>query len=340
MIWNLLLLSQFAFSGEPDNFSARLDTKAQLANSSINSTVNTVLSLAIYETNGRSKDNGCDRELLTNMLKDDLDRNFPKLTNYLYNNIPFAGPVSYDKVPYIGTQPYGRTTFSPSAKVQVGDDVFYVGIDKLDHFFSHGFVYWNISGKDPGLPESKVKNALELGTAQEEGPWGLQFTGVKSYADMSANFKGMHFWRDLLDGPNPLIVCENKKFVLKNNFEMEKYFDSSMDETVNCSSFAKKEMLDSIKVFTDQKKITCPINPEACEKFVKAYPAYVASIILHPLCRKSGTSQIEKASKLTSKDIIDGVQGLFSGGGNLYFMLFPPKKEKTTSPDVGGALSK
>lgn len=336
MILKLILLSQFLYAGEPDNFSARLDTNSKIANNSINETVNNVLNLAVYEANGRKK--SCDRNLLTNILKDELDRNWPKITNYIYLNVPFAGPNSYDKVPYLGTVPYGRTTFSPSTKIQVGQDTFYIGIDKIDHFFSHGFLYWNIVEQDPLLPDSKVKNALDLGTAQEEGPWGLQFTGVKSYADMSANYKGMSFWRDLLDGTPALIECVDNKFVLKNKFELENYFDASMDESINCDSYAKQDMLDSIKSFTNKNKISCPVSADRCAQFVKTYPANVAAKILHPLCRKTGTSQIEQASKLSSKDIIDGVQGVFSGGGNLFEMLFPPKKNPASNP--GGVISK
>lgn len=334
MIFKLLILSFSAIAGEPDNFSARLDTKSRVANVFINEVVNNVLSLAVYEANARKR--GCDKTLMMNLLKDELDRNFPKITTYLYRNIPFAGPDSYTKVPYLGTMPYGRTTFTPSAKVQIKDETFYIGIDKLDHFFSHGFLYWNIVN-DPKLPKEKVKNALELGVAQEEGPWGLQFTGVKSYADMSANYKGMTFWRDLFDGTPPFLGCEDNKFVIKKQFELETYFDSSMDESINCNSYAKPEMLQSIKTFSDKNKVSCPVSAEACAQFVKTYPANVAEKILHPLCRKTGTSQIEKASKLTSKDIIDGVQGLFSGGGNLFDTFFPHKK---SVPSKEGAITK
>lgn len=341
MILELILLSQTLIAGEPDNFSARMDKNASLANSSINDTVNNVLSLAIYETNGRSnakdKKATCDRSMLINILKDELDRNWPSITKYIYMNVPFAGPDSYTKVPYQGTVPYGRTTFSPSVKVQVDNDIFFIGIDKIDHFFSHGFLYWNLVDQDPKLPAIKVKNALDLGTAQEEGPWGLQFTGVKSYADMSANYKGMSFWRDLFDGSPALIECVDNQFVLKNKFALENYFDASMDEAINCDSYAKQEMLDSIKTFTDKNKVTCPVSPESCEKFVKNYPKEVAAKILHPLCLKTGSSQIEKASKLSSRDIIDGVQGVFSGGGNLFEMLFPAKKSKEAA---GGVISK
>lgn len=335
-------MAQTLLAGEPDNFSARLiSAEAPLANTAINETVNTVLKLAIYEANNRFKAKGCDKKVMINLLRDDLDRNFPKITKYMYHNIPFAGPSSYAKVPYGESVAYGRTTFSQSARVQVKDETFFIGFDKIDHFFSHGFLYWSITGEDSTLSPQKIKNALDLGTAQEEGPWGLKFTGVKSYADMSANYKGLSFWRDLFDGPSPLVECVDNKFVLKNNFAMENYFDSSMDESINCNSYATPEMLQTIKAFTGPNKISCPVSAEACANFVKNYPAEVAAKILHPLCLKSGTSQVEKASKLTSKDILDGVQGLFSGGGNLFDVMFPPKKNKPLSGlNNGGVMEK
>ena len=329
MIIHLLLLAQVLSAGEPDNFSARLNSsEVPLANTAINETVNTVLKLAIYEANNRSKAKSCDKKIMIRLLRDELDRNFPKITRYMYHNIPFAGPSSYTKVPYGETIAYGRTTFSQSAKVKVNEETFFIGIDKIDHFFSHGFLYWSITGEDSALSPQKISDALILGTAQEEGPWGLKFTGVKSYADMSANYKGLSFWRDLFNGKPPIVECIDNKFVLKNSFAMENYFDSSMDESINCNSYATPQMLEKIKEFTDTKKISCPVSPESCARFVKNYPEDVAKKILHPLCRKSGTSQIEEASKLTSKDIIDGVQGLISGGENLFEVMFPPDKNK------------
>lgn len=334
----LLFHSLQIIAGEPDNFSARLDASAPIANAQINNTVNGVLSLAIDAANAKKSTVGCDRNLLANLLKDDLDRNFPTITSYLYRTIPFAGPVDFSKVPYLGKFPYGRTSYSPSAKVKVGEETFNIGLDKLDHFFSHGFLYWKIVDQNPDLLVNKINNALDLGIAQEDGPWGLKAFGVKSYADLSANYKGLSFWRDLLDGKPPLIVCTNNNFVLNKKFALENYFDESMDESVNCNSYATLEMLESIKTFTDQHKISCPISKASCLKFVKNYPPEIAKKILHPLCLGTGKSQIEKPSVLNGKDVIDGVSALLSGGGNLVDILFPPTKAKII--ESAGSISK
>ena len=324
----LALFSQIIYAGEPDNFSARLDTNAQIANADINKTINGVLENAIELTN-EGNNRSCDRKLLLNFLKDDLDKNFPNIVTYLYSNIPLAGAIDYTQVPYTGKFPYGRTSFVPSTKIKVGNEAFVIGLDKLDHFFSHGFLYWKIVGENPDMSVAKINNALDLGIVQEDGPWGLKGYGVKSYGDLAANYKGLFFWQDLLDGKPPIIACENNHFILNKKFELEDYFDESMDESINCSSFATNEMLKSIKVFTEQKKISCPLSAATCLKLVKKYPKEIAKKILHPLCLGSGTSQIEIASTLNSKDVFDTVGALISGGGNLVHILFPPSRGAT-----------
>lgn len=44
-----------------------------------------------------------------------------------------------------------------------------VGIDKIDHLFAHGHMYWRTIDKDPTLPTNKVLNALRGGESQENG---------------------------------------------------------------------------------------------------------------------------------------------------------------------------
>lgn len=330
---SLLIVSLQLYAGEPDNFSSRLDLTAPIGNQQINSTINGVLEQAIAGSHP-----GCERSKLMNLLKDDLDRNFPNITGYLYRTIPFAGPVTFNQVPYLGKFPYGRTSYVPSTKIKVGAETFSVGLDKLDHFFSHGYLYWKVMDQNPTLPAAKISNALDLGIVQEEGPWGLKAFGVKSYADLAANYKGLSFWRDLLDGKSPLIVCENNQFVLKKKFELENYFDESMDESINCNSYASVEMLESIKTFTDQNKVSCPVSKSLCQKLVKNLPAEVAKKTLHPLCAGTGTSQLEKPSPLNARDVLDGVNGLLSGGSNLVDILFPPAKEKDNRKDNGSVV--
>ncbi|CAE79014.1 hypothetical protein AB1A81_05010 [Bdellovibrio bacteriovorus] len=322
----VFLFSWNVFAGEPDNFSARRDKNAVVANAEINRVVNALLVMALDNYNYSSK--SCDRKRFLKYLEDDLDRNLPQITKALYFNVPQAGPKVHTEVPYGSGKPYTQLYFSQSAKVQVKDATFIVGFDKIDHFFSHGSMYWDMVGQDPKLPADKVKKALEVGIMQENATWGLQRPGVKSYADLMANYKGLYFWRDLFDGAPPLIVCKDGKFVQNREFDLANYFEPAMDETINCSSFATQEIHDRITAVTKKWNMNCPVDANACETAKKVH-ADKAALLLHPKCRGTGNSQIEKASPMTTKDVIDTAQAAMSGGGDyLLFKLFGEKKKK------------
>lgn len=322
-----LFLSLTTLAAEPDNFSARRDAKAIVANVEINRTINAVLDLNLSEFSAR---NGCDRKKFMDFINDDLDRNFPKIYKAVYLNAPIAGPISSQQVPYRKGRPYTDLYFAQSYKVQSEGQTYFVGLDKIDHFFSHGATYWDIVGQDPKLPKEKVKQALEFGIQQEHGSWGLQKPGVKSYGDLVANYKGLYFWRDLFDGKPAIIACKNGRFVKNREFKLEDYFSPGMDESLNCNSYADKELLSAIKTVTDKWGQKCPADSKACDGLKKDF-ADLSPLLLHPLCQGTGTSQIEAASTMSTRDILDTVEGAAGGGPDyLLFKLFTEKKKQGT----------
>lgn len=295
-------------AGEPDNFSARRDSDAPVVNSEINRVVNTVIDLAIQDSSPASKPN-CNRARLMKYLEDDLDRNLPRINNSVMINTPVAGPRLHTDVPYRSGKPYTELYFSQSYKVKAQGKTFYVGVDKIDHFFSHGSMYWDIIGKDPALPKDKVLKALEIGVMQENATWGLKNTGVKSYGDLAANYKGLLFWRDFFDGKPAFIVCKNGRFVKNREFDLADYFDESMDESINCSSFATEEIKNAITGVTNRWKMTCPAVGGACERLQKNF-GELSPYLLHPRCAGTGTAILEPASPMTTKDVIDTAQAV------------------------------
>ncbi|WP_277577268.1 hypothetical protein [Bdellovibrio svalbardensis] len=315
------LLSLNVLAGEPDNFSARHEGKAPVVNAEINKVVNMVLDYALEDFSSAAKPS-CDREKFLKFIEDDLDRNLPRIYRAMEVNVPIAGPRNHEDVPYRAGKPYTRLYFSPSYKVKVKDREFYVGLDKIDHFFSHGSLYWDIVGKDAQLPAAKVKKALEVGVMQEQATWGLQKTQVKSYADLCANYQGLHFWRDLFDGKPPIVACKNGRFVKNRQFDMADYFVPTMDETINCNSYASEEVFKAISDVTNKWGMKCPAVDNVCDEFKKQYKDF-APLLMHPLCLGTGTSQIEKASPMTTKDVMDTAQAAMSGGvGFLFFKYF------------------
>ncbi|MNL29653.1 hypothetical protein D3C87_1513430 [compost metagenome] len=166
-------------------------------------------------------------------------------------------------------------------------------------------------GDDSRSPE-KVQSMLNLGIAQEEGVWGLKCYGIKSYADLSANYHGIAFWRDLLKGKPPLIECQNGKYILKRNFDIANYIDASMDESINCNSYGFSKILLSLQSEWAKRKMKCPADETTCAELRKSLPPEVAAKILHPLCLGTGTSQIEKSGDLSGQDYIDAMKILLN----------------------------
>lgn len=111
-----------------------------------------------------------------------------------------------------------------------------VGVDKLSHFMTEGFNEWS-AAKNGG-----IEAALELGKSQEEGGYGLKATGVKSYADMAANYKGYAFWTAVLDGDDPYFECKEGRWAQRRPFDWADYADASLDESVNCNDYSTPEM--------------------------------------------------------------------------------------------------
>nr|BFD58798.1 hypothetical protein CKG001_09050 [Bdellovibrio sp. CKG001] len=318
-----LLLSWNVSAGEPDNFSARRDSKAVVANAEINKAINGVLDMNLQEFPAKF---GCDRKKFLDFVQDDLDRNLPQVYKAVYVNAPVAGPRFAREVPYRAGRPYTDLYFSQSYKVNIQGQTFYIGLDKIDHFFAHGATYWDMVGQDPALPKDKVKKALEVGVLQEQATWGLQRPGVKSYADLSANYQGLYFWRDLFDGKPAIALCQNGRFVKNREFKIEDYFVPSMDETINCNSYADQEMYQAIATVTKKWGQKCPAVEGLCEE-MKSKNGEFASLLLHPRCLGTGTSQVEKASAMTTKDVLDTAQAVMGGGANyLLFKLFGEKK--------------
>lgn len=310
-----------SWAGEPDDFSARLDKKAPIANQQIDHVVNTILEMAVddYTPEASGK---CNQKKMYRILDDELDRNFPSIYKALYLNVPFAGARKLSQVPYGPGKPYTEIYFSQSVKVQAKGQIFNMGLDKIDHFFSHGKLYWEIVGNDGKLPDAKVQKALDIGIAQENATWGLQTTGVKSYADLSANYHGLSFWKDLFDGSPSFFTCENGRYKITKKFETEDYFASSMDETLNCSSYASAEVYQRISKVNSQRGISCPAESSACSQMIKEAGSN-AGKILHPNCFTPGSSFIEKASSRSTADVLQLAQAAIGGGGNfLIFKMF------------------
>ena len=160
-----------------------------------------------------------------------------------------------------------------------------VGADKFSHFFTEGWHYF----KRADLQGRGLEAALEFGRKRESGFWGKITTGVYSYADLLSNYQGLLFWRRILGGQAPYVVCREDQWVLEQSIDWMDYIDQGWDEGNNCNDFRARKMEECFNRRIDAleersgRPMTCPIRPAECSSLKEAYGS-LAVELLHPRC--------------------------------------------------------
>tara|TARA_Y100000780_G_scaffold227170_1_gene242584 strand:- start:49744 stop:50880 length:1137 start_codon:yes stop_codon:yes gene_type:complete len=144
------------------------------------------------------------------------------------------------KIPSLkGVDIYSVFHWNPEPPMNLAGHV--VGTDKLGHFIDQGFELFS----KYKLERNDIKDVLKYSESTEEtfGMYGLLPAGIKSYGDLAANFKGLHFYLNLLSGKDPHIKCniKNGRYYLAKPLNWADYIDASLDEGVNCSLFHSME---------------------------------------------------------------------------------------------------
>jgi len=184
----------------------------------------------------------------------------------------------------------------------------YMGTDKLGHFLTEGWMYFNKAF----IENEGVRKAMEFGIKTEETYYGFSYSGVKSYADLVANYNGMKFWVNLLGAvegewkinipDRPYIKCENNKFVSVRDFDFNEYVDNGWDEAYNCSDF--DSVTNQLHVFNRlinlgrnlKSSLICPLSKKICFNLVNKYSRY-APLLLHSRCISAATSYFRESVK-------------------------------------------
>lgn len=188
-----------------------------------------------------------------------------------------------------------------SAVVRVGDTL--MGVDKVGHFVVEGWDYFETADLDG----DGVEAAMEWGEGAEDTYFGRYTTGVRSYADLVANFEGLRFWQDVLgrdEDPipgtrrwhRPLIRCGRwlglfgeKRWRFSHGIDLDDYVTPAWDEAVNCCSYRNAEIEALVTARVDElseaagRDLTCPIDADACSKARERYGDF-APRLLHPRC--------------------------------------------------------
>lgn len=207
----------------------------------------------------------------------------------------------------------------------------YVGVDKLGHFFDQGAKYYEIYSKSSN-PATGIKNAMEHGREKENGIYGLGTSGIRSYADLAANYSGFQFWMSLADGAKPYFKCENNKWVKVREFDFADYVSPSWDEGINCNSYVSKGFEDGVEKQeknletqpankSKNRRFTCPVSPNTCVELQKSFGKNAAQF-LGPKCLNA---KLEKTEAKVSAQISARELGA-SNYDELAVTLTPAKK--------------
>lgn len=188
-----------------------------------------------------------------------------------------------------------------SAVVRVDDSL--IGLDKIGHFVVEGWSYFETAQLDG----EGIAAALAWGEGTEDTWFGRYTTGVRSFADLVANFEGLRFWLrvravapDPLDGgwrsERPYVHCGRRlrlfgerRWRLARELELDDYVTPVWDEAVNCSSYRNAEIEARVKARIAELgeaagvDYTCPVDPEACAEARERYGRW-APRLLHPAC--------------------------------------------------------
>lgn len=113
-----------------------------------------------------------------------------------------------------------------------------IGPDKLGHFVDQGFDLIQVMIEE-GMDKDAFLASMEESNDLEDGWYGLDASGVKSFGDMAANFSGLSFYYGLLNGDSPQLTCDpkTKKYSMNFDFDWSDYVNDTWDEGVNCSFF-------------------------------------------------------------------------------------------------------
>lgn len=129
-----------------------------------------------------------------------------------------------------------------------------IGVDKLAHFFIHGYEYLQ-HFQDDG-------DVFEYGHNQESGLFGMQTTKVYSFADLEANFQGFLFWRALFQ---KYLTIQDGSVKKIRDFTFKNYVSPFWDESINCSNFCKDSGThNTYTANLDFYQMTCPSNKNFC----------------------------------------------------------------------------
>jgi len=109
-----------------------------------------------------------------------------------------------------------------------------MGTDKLAHFVSSGWTYYSEYHKalEKGeTSEEAERGAVWRGLIEESLVLGGMTSGVQSIADLEASLGGLHFYRDLCNGGDPILRRDEDGWAISRSINLRDYVTPRWDES-------------------------------------------------------------------------------------------------------------
>lgn len=307
-----LLFSPLSQASETDAFTGRYEPLED-ATADLNQIVNDHISKAletINQHNLNTHQTQCSFKFLNHIFDQHLRRPLYGKIEGIINSDSFTKKIRfslkdsiYRDIDFRQGAPIHLGKLGLGSSVKIGD--FFIGSDKFGHFFDEGYHYFKLyqdfnSTSDPeSLDEQKLYHAMSYGEKTEIGFFGLQTTGVKSFADMAANLHGLRFWSQIYHvdlpslndlGPSePLLDCSLGQWIQLRPFDFSEYIDAAWDEGINCNTYRdsdfENKVLTAIRSLEikNHHRYQCPILPDACST-LKAKYGHLAPLLITDKC--------------------------------------------------------
>lgn len=108
------------------------------------------------------------------------------------------------------------------------------GTDKLAHFVSSGWTYYDEYRKAVEAGETTIaaeRAAVGRGMLEERLVLGGATSGVEAIADLEASYAGMHFYRDLCGGEDPILLLGELGWRISRPVDLQNYVTPRWDES-------------------------------------------------------------------------------------------------------------
>jgi hypothetical protein len=126
---------------------------------------------------------------------------------------------------------------------------FYLGTDKIDHFFQQGYEYYGeVKHAQAGAESAAIAEAVARGVKEEHTYYGTAVSGIYSNADLAANYAGMKFYLNLRQPVRirdrvwpPLLESSREGWRFRAGVDrdhlLQAFLSDHLDESINPSRY-------------------------------------------------------------------------------------------------------